>query len=99
MKFNVQAIGFKADQKLIELIEKKVQKLTHFFDKVINVEVFLKLDNNSSQRKEKIAEVKLSLPGNQLFAAGSSKLFEESVDIAVDNVKRQLKRHKERLRG
>lgn len=99
MNLQVHAVQFSADQKLIELIEKKSEKLTQFFDKIMGVDVYLKLDNKSSQVKEKVVSVKVTIPGNQLFAEESSKMFEEAVDLSIDSIRRQLKKHKQKQRG
>jgi len=96
MKINMTAVHFDADQKLIAYIEKKTTKLEQFFDRIIDAQVFLKLEN-SGQVRDKIVELKLQVPGDTLIATEVSKTFEASTDAAIDNMKRQLNRHKERL--
>lgn len=98
MRIQIQAKQFAASQQLIDFIEKKLAKLEQFFDRIIGVEVFLSLDNKASQVKDKIVKIKLDLPGNQIIATERSKLFEESVDMSVSSIRRQLKRHKEKIR-
>jgi ribosome hibernation promoting factor len=93
MKIHTQAVHFSADQKLISFIEKKLTKLNQIFDKIIAVDVILKLEN-SGQIKDKLAEIKVSIPGAVLFAKESSKTFEESVDKTIDSIKKQLVKHK-----
>ncbi len=83
---------------MIDFIEQKVNKLDTFFDRIIDVEVKLKLEN-SGQVKDKIAEVSLNVPGQSLFAKETNKTFEQSVDGAVENLRRQLKRYKQKLRA
>lgn len=97
MKVHTESVQFKADQKLVDFIERKMSKLDHFFDRIIDAHVKLRLEN-SGQVRDKVAEVKISVPGNVLIAKESNKTFEASIDIAIDNLKRQLKRYKERLR-
>lgn len=96
MKLNMTAVHFDADQKLISYIEKKTAKLEHFFDRIIDAHIFLKLEN-SGQVRDKIVELRLQVPGDVLIATGSSKTFEKSTDTAVGIMKRQLRRRKERL--
>ena len=98
MKINTTAIHFDADQKLIDYIEKKTTKLEQFFDRIIDAQVYLKLEN-SGQVRDKIVEMKLMVPGDTLMATEVSKTFEASLDAAVDNMKRQLNRYKERLQS
>ena len=93
MKIHTQAIHFSADQKLINFTEKKITKLSQFFDKIIAVDVILKLEN-SGQIKDKIAEIKLKIPGTVLFVKESNKTFEESVDNAINSLKKQLVKYK-----
>ena len=97
MRVHTESVQFKADQKLIEYIEKRVNKMDQFFDRIIEARVTLRLEN-SGQVKDKVAEVRLSVPGDQLIAKEASKTFEASVDNATSALKRQLIRYKERLR-
>jgi putative sigma-54 modulation protein len=96
MKINMTAVHFDADQKLIDYIEKKTSKLNLFFDRIVDAQIFLKLEN-SGQVRDKIVELKLMVPGDTLVATEISKTFEAATDAAVDNMKRQLNKHKERL--
>jgi len=96
MKIHLTAIHFDADQKLIDYIEKKASKLDQFFDRITDTQVFLKLEN-SGQVRDKIVEIKLMVPGDTLIATEVSKSFEGAADAAVDNMKRQLSKHKEKL--
>ena len=96
MKINTTSIHFTADQKLIDYIQKKTAKLDQFFDRIIDAQVYLKLEN-SGQVRDKIVEMKLMVPGDTLMATEVSKTFESSLDAAVDNMKRQLSRYKERI--
>jgi putative sigma-54 modulation protein len=96
MKINLSAVHFDADQRLVDYIEKKTAKLDQFFDRIIDAHVFLKLEN-SGQVRDKIVELKLEVPGDTLIATEVSKTFEASTDAAVDNMKRQLNRHKEKI--
>lgn len=95
MKVVTHAVHFDADQKLIDFIEKKLTKLTQFFDRIIGVDVFLKLEN-SGQVKGKVAELKLNVPGAVLVVKEVAQTFEAAIDLALDTLKRQLIKHKER---
>lgn len=98
MRVHTQALHFSADQKLLQFIEARLQKLELFFDRIITAEVTLKLEN-SGQIKDKIAEIRLKIPGGVLFVKDSQKTFEASVDSATEALKRQLIRFKERARS
>ncbi len=95
MKVHTQSVHFSADAKLIAFIEKKLSKLEQFFDRILNASVILKLEN-SGQVKDKVAEIKINLPGGVLFVKESAKTFESSIDSAIAALKRQLIKHKSR---
>lgn len=95
MKLQMHSIHFDADRKLLDFIQKKVNKLETFHDRIVNGEVILKLDNNE-ERENKIIEIKLFIPGNMLFAKEQSKTFEAAADVVVETMKRQLKKYKEK---
>ena len=93
MKITVQSIHFTADKGLLEFIQKKVDKLDTFHDHIINGEVYLKLENVEDEAN-KIAEIKIMLPGNQLFAKEQCKTFEEATDLVVESLRKQIEKHK-----
>lgn len=94
MKIQIQTVHFTADQKLLSFIEKKVNKLTLFYDKIIDSSVVLSMENLNTQVKDKVVVIKANIPGNTLIAKETAKVFEESVDMAIDSLKRQLERIK-----
>lgn len=98
MKVTISSLHFKADVKLEEFIKEKVSKFPNLFDGVLGCDVILKLDQ-ASNNENKIAEIRVLIPGNDLFAKKQAKSFEEAVDNSVDALKRQLKRRKEKLKG
>lgn len=97
MKVHTESVQFKADKKLLDFIDRKMGKLDNFFDRIIEADVKLKLEN-SGQVRDKVAEVRLQVPGQSLFVKEITKSFEQSIDTAVDNLRRQLTRYKEKLR-
>jgi len=97
MRVHTETVQFKADKKLLDFIEKKVAKLDQYFDRIIDANVFLKLEN-SGQVKDKIAEIKLTVPGETLIAKDSDKTFEVAIDAAVEALRRQLLKYKEKMR-
>ena len=99
MRIHIQAIQFTASEQLVSFIEKKINKLEHFYDRITDVEVYLSLDNKSSHIKDKLVRIKVNLPRVQIVASERSKVFETAADLSIDSVKRQLKRYKEKLRG
>ena len=98
MNITIHSIRFTADAKLEQFITNKLKKLSHFYDNILNSEVFLRLDK-SQNLENKIVEIKLDIKGNDLFAKKQSKTFEEATDHVINALKKQLKKHKEKLRG
>ncbi len=93
MQISVHSIQFKADRKLIDFIQSKLGKLEQFHDKLISAEVFLKLDKNKEDGN-KIAEIKVNIPGKELFAKRQSPTFEEATDKVVEALRRQVRKAK-----
>lgn len=98
MTVKIQSVHFDADKKLLAFVEERVDKLTHFYDGIIKSEVILKLDKGDAA-ENKIAEIKLHIAGNDLFAKKQCKSFEEAIDTSIDALKAQVKKHKEKVLG
>ncbi len=96
MDIKVNSVNFTADQKLITFVNDKVNKLQLFFDNIIASEVFLRVDKDQ-EKENKLAEIKILLPGKELFAKKQCKTFEEATDLAVEALRRQVKKHKGKL--
>jgi len=95
MKLNIQSIHFDADAKLLDFVQKKLDKLDTFYDKIVEGDVSLKLQNTDANNK--LVQVKLSIPGNDLIIKEEGATFEEATDKAYESLKRQLTKHKERM--
>jgi putative sigma-54 modulation protein len=98
MTVKIQSIHFNADKKLLSFIEERMGKLTQVYNEIIASDVTLKLDN-ASDDGNKIAEIRLHIPGNDLFAKKQCKSFEEAIDTSIDALKTQVKKHKEKVKG
>ncbi|HEY8398498.1 MAG TPA: HPF/RaiA family ribosome-associated protein [Flavihumibacter sp.] len=96
MNVTIQTVHFDADIKLVDYVTNKLRKLSTFHDRIIKVDVFLKLDNVVHQIKDKVAEIRVHVPRHNFFVKASSKSFEESFDSALDSLVNQIKRKKEK---
>lgn len=96
MKINIQSVKFDADKKLLDFVKLKVGKLLQFNDDLIGADVILRLENVQDDAN-KITEILLNLPGNNLFAKKQGKTFEEATDEVVDALRKQLKKQKGKL--
>jgi len=97
MKVQVHSIHFDADIKLINFIQKKINKLETFYDKLVEGEVFLRLNNQGIDNKT--VEIKIRVPGNQLFAKEHARSFEAATDTVTSALQMQLKKFKKKVRG
>ncbi len=98
MNITVQSIKFDADQKLVEFIKKKTAKLEQFLDNIIEGVCYLRIENVDDEAN-KVVELKMNIPGNQLFAKAQAKSFEEATDVAVESLRRQINKHKTKTRA
>lgn len=98
MNITIQSVHFDAAEKLEQFIQQKVGKLDQFFDGIIGSEVTLRLDK-SETLDNKVAEVTLDIPGNNLFAKKQSKTFEEAVDLACEALRKQLDKRKDKIKA
>jgi putative sigma-54 modulation protein len=99
MEVIINSVHFDADQRLLDFINKKVNKLDTFFDGIINAEVTLRVLKPETP-KNKISEIKLSIPVNgYLFAKKEADSFEEATDLALDAMRKQLGKYKEKIKN
>ncbi len=96
MTINIQSVHFNADRKLLDFINEKVEKLSTFYDGIINSEVTLRLDKSSTS-DNKIAEIKMLGKGQEFFAKKQCESFEEATDLCCEALKTQIKKHKDKL--
>jgi putative sigma-54 modulation protein len=98
MNVVIHPVHFDASIQLVDFVQHKMNKLETFFDKIIDAEVFLKVGNKQSI-KDKTVEIRLHVPGKTIFVCETSKTFEESTDLAIDTMSRQLKKQKEKVKS
>jgi len=98
MKVNITSLHFKTDKKLEGYIQEKIEKLSGLYEGLLSSEVTLKVEKNQNE-ENKIAEIRLLMRGNDLFAKKQSKSFEQATDTAVEALRKQLVKHKEKIKG
>ena len=98
MQIKIQSPGFTVNPELTGFINEKVEKLFRYYGEVISCEVALRLDN-SDTKENKLCEIRLAIPGNDLLASAQCKTFEEAVSTVVETIKRQIKRKKTKIIG
>lgn len=97
MKVIINSVHFKADKKLLDFVNEKVEKLCSMYNGVIGSDVILKLENSDTP-ENKVAEIRLFIKGNDLYAKKQSKTFEEAADTAIEALRRQLTKYKDKIR-
>ena len=97
MNINFQSVNYNADSKLIEFAEKRIKKISQFYLNIIDVFIYTKIEN-TSDRVNKLAELKICIPGDDVVVKKTAKSFEEAISLAADSAERILKRHKEKQR-
>ena len=98
MKVNIQTPNFAAKDELLVFVESKLSKLEQFYDRIIFADVFLKVQK-TSDKENKIVEVLLSIPGDDMMVKKEAKSFEEAVDDVIKALERQLKKRKQKQKA
>jgi putative sigma-54 modulation protein len=96
MKLRIQSINFDATAQLETYVSKKVSKLEKTFDKVETIDVYLKVVKPETA-DNKAADIKMSVPGIEFFASKTCDTFEEAVDLCIDALDKQIRKHKEKI--
>lgn len=98
MKVNMQSVNFTVDRKLVDFIQRKMDKLENYYDRVIDADIYLKVEN-TSVKENKIAEVRVNIPGDDLMVKKLCRTFEEAIDEATKSLQRALLKRKEKVRA
>ncbi len=98
MKLQMHSIHFDADEKLTDYIQKKVDKLETFYDSIVDGEVIMRVEKDDKNHNKTI-EFKINIPGEQLFVKQKDRTFEAATDQAIESLKRQLKKYKNKKIG
>jgi len=97
MNVNFQSVNYTADIKLVEFTQKRIEKITQFYNQIVDIFVYTKVEN-SSDKINKFAELKIGIPGDDVIVKKTAKSFEEAINQAADSAERILKRRKEKQR-
>ena len=97
MKINFQSVNYTADPKLVEFAKKRMEKTAQFYDQIVAFFIYTKVEN-SSDKVNKFAELKIEIPGDDVIVKKTAKSFEEAINTAADSAERVLKKRKEKQR-
>ncbi len=95
MDIKIQSLKFDASKQLIEFVEKKMSRLERFAERPTGVDVVLRLEKDS-EKGNKVASVALHVPGGDIMSEQHAKTFKEAVDLALDAVKRQIEKRRDK---
>ena len=96
MKVNVHAVNFTVDRKLVDFVQVRMDKLEKYYDKVVSSDVFMKVEK-TSDKENKIVEVKINVPGDDFLVKKQCKTFEEATDLACEALSKQVQKHKGKI--
>jgi putative sigma-54 modulation protein len=97
MKVNIHAVNFNVDKKLVDFVEERMEKLEKYYDKVVSSDVFLKVEK-TSEKENKIVEIKINVPGDEFLVKKQCKTFEEAIELSAESLERLLIKRKEKIR-
>ena len=98
MKVSVHAVNFTVDKKLVDFVQVRMDKLEKYYDKVVSSDIFMKVEK-TSDKENKIVEVKINVPGDDFLVKKQCKTFEEAIDLSAESLERLLVKRKEKIRS
>ena len=98
MKVSIQAVNFSVDVKLVAFIQERMGKLEKYYDKVVSTDVYLKVEKTSN-KVNKMVEVKINMPGVDFLVKKQCKTFEEGLDLSAVSLERVMMKRKEKIRA
>lgn len=96
IKAIVQPDGFKLDPQISTFINQKIVKLFKHYNKITEARFFLSYDNKKKENN-RLVNVKISVPGKRFNSKRTSDKFEAAISLAVDSIKKQITKHKEKI--
>ena len=97
MKVNVQAVNFTVDRKLVDFIQERMDRMEKYYDKIVSSDVYLKVEK-TSDKENKVVELKIHVPGDDFIVKKQCKTFEEAIELASESSERLLVKRKEKIR-
>jgi putative sigma-54 modulation protein len=94
MNIIIQSLGFKASDALEAYVREKLEKLTPT-DHIIRANVILFLGPDRATPNN-YCEIRLEVPGNDLFVKESNPDFEQAIDQAVNKLQGMWRKAKEK---
>ncbi len=96
MNVQIQSVKFDADQRLVDFVENKMSKLEKFSERIVSSDVIMKVDKDHD-KGNKVVTITLYMPGEDLVAKSRARTFEEAVDDAIEELRIQIIKQKEKM--
>jgi putative sigma-54 modulation protein len=96
MMVNVHAVNLSVDKKLVEYVQERMDRLEKYYDKVVSSDVYLKVEK-TSKKENKVAEIKVNVPGDDFVVKKQCKTFEEAIELSAETLERLLIKRKEKI--
>ena len=93
MEHRIQFVRIEASETAEQLAIEKLEKLGSKYHDIISAQVFFK-EEKGSNGKGKICDIRLSLPGPQVFASSDEDSLEAAVAETIRDLDRQLAKRK-----
>ncbi len=97
MKITVQSVNFNAASDLVKFVNERITNLEKYYDKIIDAEAFLKVQQ-TSDKENKLVEIKINVPGDEFMVKKTGKTFEEAASTTTDSLRRLLMKKKQKQR-
>ncbi len=94
MKINIEAVHIDVNEELSELIDRKVTRLGKFYERIVDVDVYLK--NVNDPRHGAVAELRVNVPNDTLYCEEKGANHGEAIDKASHAMERLIKKFKDR---
>ncbi len=93
MNIAITTRGYKAPARLKTYVQNKGKRLDRFANRIMGIEAIL-----SYEKKDQVVEFKLKTPHKMIFVKEKSEDVFKSIDLAIDNLERQLAKIKEKVK-
>ena len=100
MQILITGRGVDLTEAIQSYVDKKLNGLEKFLPGIIRAEVIVAVESQHHHKGEKfLAECKLEVPGNSVFAKKEATTLYEAIDMLKDQLEAELKKHKVKLEG
>lgn len=93
MKIAITTRGYKAPERLKKYINDKTKRLDRFSDRIIGFEAVL-----SYEKLDQVVEFKLRVNNKRVIVKERSEDVFKSIDLAIDNLERQITKIKDKFK-